>query len=486
MAHTGEQGVELESDALSSVTVHDASAGDPVSRPERMIMTAEQLRPYQREGVSFLLRNSAALLADEMGLGKTVQAITALRLLLRQPDIDRALIVVPASLALNWQRELDRWAPELVVRRLMGSQDDRLAYYDLPIAVLIATYEQISADALDRVPEGAFDIVILDEAQRIKNHSSRTAFACRLLPRDISWALTGTPIENSRSDIESIFAFLRSGLVEPTDGKARVQSAIAPHFLRRRKAEVLADLPPIIFQDLDLELTEGQRSAYDVAWEEASTVLRRAPHLIPAPDLLALITTLKQICNFEPEGNESCKLDALLVLLESAAATGTKVLLFSQYVGSLNRLSQSIDAIPTSIYSGEQSAAERDDVLTAFERNCGPCLLLMSLRAGGVGLNIPSAGLVVLFDRWWNPAVEAQAVNRAHRLGRSTPLQVIRFLVRNSVEERIDAILTAKQQLFDDYVESVDDANIPALTRDDLIQALGMGHCDTDAQEVGS
>ena len=237
-----------------------------------------------------------------MGLGKTVQAITALRLLLRRPRIDRALIVAPASLGLNWQRELERWAPELVVRRLTGGQADRLAYYELPIAVLIATYEQVSIDALDRVPDGTFDIVILDEAQRIKNYSSRTAFACRLLPRDIAWALTGTPIENSRSDIESIFAFLRPGLVQRTDGKVIVLSRIAPHFLRRRKAEVLSDLPPIIFQDMDLELTENQRSAYDAAWGAGSMALRRAPHPVPAPDLLALITRLKQICNFEPEG----------------------------------------------------------------------------------------------------------------------------------------------------------------------------------------
>ena len=421
-----------------------------------------------------------------MGLGKTVQATTALRLLLRRPGIDRALIVVPASLGLNWQRELERWAPELVVRRLTGGQTDRLAYYELPIAVLIATYEQVGVDALDRVPNGTFDIVILDEAQRIKNYSSRAAFACRLLPRDIAWALTGTPIENSRSDIESIFAFLRPGLVQRTDRKAIVLSHIAPHFLRRRKAEVLSDLPPIIFQDMDLELTENQRSAYDAAWDAGSTALRRAPHPIPAPDLLALITRLKQICNFEPEGDESCKLAALQVLLESAAATGTKVLLFSQYVETLNRLSQSIDTMPTSVYSGEQSAAERDDVLTVFERESGARVLLTSLRAGGVGLNIPSADLVVLFDRWWNPAVEAQAVNRAHRLGRSTSLHVVRFLVRDSVEERIDAILTAKQQLFDDYVESVDVADIAALTRNDLIHALGINHYDIDVQDAGS
>lgn len=446
----------------------------------------ETLRPYQREGVSFLFRNDAGLLADEMGLGKTVQAITALRLLLRKPGIDRAIVIAPTSLALNWQREFERWAPELVVRRLTGGQADRLAYYELPIAVLIASYEQISIDALDRIPADTFDIVVLDEAQRIKNYGSRTAFACRLLPRKIAWALTGTPIENSRADIESIFAFLRPGLLKRTDGKSKILAAIAPFFLRRRKAEVLEDLPPIIYEDVSLELTDGQRAAYDAEWERGSVAFRQAPHPIPAPDLLALITRLKQICNFGPDGEESCKVDALRVLLETAAAENIKVLLFSQYVETLKRLSESIDGMPAAVYSGEQSAAERDQVLTAFERESGPRVLLMSLRAGGVGLNIPSADLVVLFDRWWNPAVEAQAVNRAHRLGRKTTLHVVRFLVSDSIEERIDAILSAKQQLFEEYVEAVDVPDIKLLTRNDLIHALGMSHYDTDAQEAGS
>ena len=441
------------------------------------------LRPYQKEGVSFLFRSDSALLADEMGLGKTVQAITALRLLLRKPDVDRALVIAPTSLALNWQREFERWAPEMVVRRLTGGQADRLAYYDLPIAVLIASYEQISIDALDRIPDGTFDVVVLDEAQRIKNYESRTAFACRLLPRKVAWALTGTPIENARADIESIFEFVRPGLLKRTDGRSRILAAIAPYFLRRRKAEVLADLPPIIYEDMALELTSSQRQAYDAEWERGSVAFRHAPHPVPASDLLALITRLKQICNFEPDSDESCKVDALQVLLETAVAEGIKVLLFSQYVETLNWLAQTLAVIPTALYSGEQSPAERDRVLTTFESGSGSLVLLMSLRAGGVGLNIPSADLVVLFDRWWNPAVEEQAVNRAHRLGRTTPLHVVRFLVRDSIEERIDAILSAKQQLFEEYVESVDVPDIPLLTRNDLIHALGMSHYDTDSQE---
>ena len=141
--------------------------------------------------------------------------------------------------------------------------------------------------------------------------------------------------------------------------------------------------------------------------------------------------------------------------------------------------------MPASIYSGALTAGERDGILKAFEGGSGPRVLLASLRAGGVGLNIPSADLVVLFDRWWNPAVEAQAVNRAHRLGRETPLHVVRFLVRDSVEERIDAILTAKQDLFDDYVEAVDGREIAVLTREDLIRALGMSDCDRDVADTG-
>ena len=456
----------------------------PTTPAEGALDLDEALRPYQRDGVSFLFRSEAALLADEMGLGKTVQAITALRLLLRQPKVDRALIVAPASLTLNWQRELERWAPELVVRRLLGPQTERLAYYQLPIQVLIATYGQISLDALDRIPDGSFDVVILDEAQRIKNHSSRTALACRLLPRDVAWALTGTPIENTRADIESIFAFLRPGLIEATDGKSKILTDIAPYFLRRQKVDVVPDLPPIIYQDMSLELNDNQRNVYDAAWETGSIDLRRAPHPVPAPALFALITKLKQICNHDETSGDSCKLDALQVLLESAAAAGGKVLVFSQYVETLKWLLRAIESIPTAIYSGEQSSTERDEALTAFEQTDGSRALLMSLRAGGVGLNIPSADLVVLFDRWWNPAVEAQAVNRAHRLGRSTLLHVVRFLVRDSIEERIDDILAAKQQLFDDYVEAIDAPDIPALSRNDLIRALGVSHYDTDADTL--
>ncbi len=440
------------------------------------------LRHYQREGVSFLYRSQYALLADDMGLGKTVQAISALRLLLKNPDVNRALIVAPSSLGLNWERELERWAPELVVRRLSGAQSARMAYYSLPLQVLVATYDQIRIDALDRIPDGTFDVIILDEAQRIKNRSSRTSLACRLLPRRISWALTGTPIENSRKDLEAVFEFLSPGLLQRSDNRATTLAKIAPYFLRRRKSEVLAELPPILVQDLMLELTDKQRGAYDAEWDASSVRLRYGPHPAPAAALFAVITRLKQICNLDADSGESCKLDALRTLLESIQASHEKVIIFSQYVKTLNWLKSSLDLVPILIYSGEQSATARDEALKAFETSTGPLILLVSLRAGGVGLNIPSADVVILFDRWWNPAVEDQAINRAHRFGRASPLHVVRFLVRDTIEDRIQEILDDKRSLFVQYIEAVDKTEVDVLTRGELIRALGMSHYDTDAE----
>jgi SNF2 family DNA or RNA helicase len=205
------------------------------------------------------------------------------------------------------------------VRRVVGNQTDREYYYQLPIQVLIASYEQIRLDAFDRIHD-TFDVVLLDEAQRIKNYSSRTALACRLLPRHVSWALTGTPVENSRTDLLSVFGFVRSGLLHRTDSRDKILLSIQPHFLRRSKRDVLPELPPLLPQDISLEMGEKQRAAYEDAWGAGVGELSKGPRPVSATSLFALITKLKQLCNVDPDSGESCKLDALEVLLETAAA----------------------------------------------------------------------------------------------------------------------------------------------------------------------
>ena len=428
------------------------------------------LRPYQWEGVSFLARERCALLADEMGLGKTVQATVALRLALKEVGCDRALIVAPTALTLNWERELARWAPDLTVRRVQGSRLDREVCYQLPIPVIVASYEQIRLDTSQLDAGTHFDIVVLDEAQRIKNAESETAFVCRKLPFGRAWALTGTPVENSVNDLLSIYRFLIPTLLHTGMSRAEVHNRIRPFFLRRRKTEVLPDLPPIIVQDLPLELNGAQREAYDAAWEGRRSFVQGGDD----GSIFALITRLKQLCNYEPQSSESVKLESLRVIAESLAEPGDKLLVFSQYVETLEWLSARLGDLPHDLYHGQMTEAVRDRALTVFEKESGPRALLVSLRAGGLGLNLNSASTVVLYDRWWNPAVENQAIQRAHRFGRERPLQVVRFLVTDSIEERIDTLLQEKQAIFEQYVEQAENATVRPFSRNELRRLLDL------------
>lgn len=422
-----------------------------ISRQKISNSLPHSLRPYQWEGVDFLRSRQSALLADEMGLGKTVQTAVALRAC--QKEFRRVLLVTPTSLCLNWQRELETWANSLAVRRVMGNADDRAMTYRLPVQVLIASYEQIRTDSRKFHGAVSFDLVVLDEAQRIKNLNSATSFACRLIPRSRSWALTGTPLENQPQDLVSIFRYLKPQLLHASMSRAEMHEAMTGYFLRRTKEEVLGDLPPILTKEIRLELGQAQRQTYENAWNSRLHAIPHADSAHKSANMLAILTRLKQLCNFDMESGESAKLDVILPLLDTVAAKCEKVLVFSQYVSALEWLSGRIK-IPHLICHGGLSPDAKENVLNAFRKQDGPQALLMSLQAGGVGLNLQEASMVILLDRWWNPAIENQAIQRAHRFGRKVPLQVIQFLVENSVEERILDILEEKRNLFDEYVEA--------------------------------
>lgn len=457
---------------------------------EKELKVPTNLHDYQWDGAAFLYRSEAALLADEMGLGKTVQTVVALALLLNaQRDINRVIIVAPASLTINWMREISMWGPSITARRVTGDARSREAYYLLPIPVLVASYEQIRFDSLDRIPPESFDLVILDEAQRIKNKDSATSFACRLLPRRRAWALSATPLENSESDLASLMSFLSPGRASRS---ARLEMArrLEGMMLRRRKRDVRAELPPVLIQDLELELSEIQRSSYDELYFERRSELAARDSDDAAAALLALITRLKIICNYDAASGTSSKFDALQSIIESAGASA-RIIVFSQFVETLKWLSKRITSAHDLI-TGSMSLEARDAAIARFSEDPSPRVLLISLRAGGVGLNIGKATHVVLFDRWWNPAVEVQAIYRAHRFDRADPLHVIRFLVQDTVEERIAEILARKARLFDEVVESVEPGE-HRFTRDELLQILDLTPddlaqmiCHTKVEEVST
>ncbi|MBM4013258.1 MAG: DEAD/DEAH box helicase [Planctomycetes bacterium] len=259
------------------------------------------VRDYQKLGVEFFLSNRAALLADDMGLGKTVQTILAVRLFRSIKPGARILIVTPRSLSRNWLQEFSTWAPDILVRQVEGGGDNRRAYYNLPLPVLLATYEQvrIDSDLLNR--ESRFDVVILDEAQRIKESSSSTSIACRGIPRSRSWALSGTPVENKSDDIIALFSFLDRTLLYKGISRIELHKRIKPHFLRRTKASVASDMPEIINQNLELELGTLQKSAYDRTWESRHNLSLKKGRSPTTAHMLALLTKLKQLCNYDPD-----------------------------------------------------------------------------------------------------------------------------------------------------------------------------------------
>jgi SNF2 family DNA or RNA helicase len=435
-----------------------------------------KLFPFQVVGVERLVVSESLLLADEMGLGKTIQVAAAIRRLFHGRDASSALVVVPKGLVLQWRRQLRTWAPELSLSTVVGASDERRVAWAQPAAVFITSYEALRADIwLPEVSGPArrdWDVVVLDEAQRIKTPTSELGQAVKCLRRRRSWALTGTPLENRLDDVISILDFVAPGRFDPSRRALGLRQLLAEVQLRRRRSEVLADLPPKLASTVHLELTARQYSAYRKAELEGLIWLSSLGRDIRITHVLELILRLKQICNFCPETGASAKLEDLRERLERATASGEKALVFSQFVDEsfgARRIAAALRQHKPLLLTGDIDPSERAAIVAAFERDPARRVMVLSLRAGGIGLNLTVASQVFHFDRWWNPAVEAQAEDRAHRIGQERPVHVAAYLSENTVEERIDEILHDKQALFADVIDGVDATHLRRLDLDTLL-----------------
>jgi SNF2 family DNA or RNA helicase len=421
----------------------------------RQVRLYAQPYPYQLEGMAFLMPRHSALLADEMGLGKTMQAILALRLLFHAGLIQRVLIVCPKSLVSNWARELRQWAEALPYEVIGGDVSQRRATWLVSnCPVKLVNYELLTRDeefAINR--QSRFDVVVLDEAQRIKNRESKASRVVRAIPRQRSWALTGTPIENRPEDLINLFAFVDQHRVPADTPPRRLPQLTADSVLRRTKEDVLTDLPPKTIRDAYLELTPAQREAYDLAEKEGVIRLNALGDTITVQHVFELILRLKQICNFDPLTRESAKLEQLRADLAEVADSGRKAIVFSQWVEPLELLAQTLKKWNPLLFHGQVPSVKRPAVLEQFRQNSRHHVLLMSYGTGSVGLNLQFANYVFLFDRWWNPAVEDQAINRTHRIGQRNHVFVTRFITEQTIEERIAEVLERKRQLFSELIE---------------------------------
>jgi superfamily II DNA or RNA helicase len=428
---------------------------------QELIMPFEPF-PYQYEGIAWLFAQQAALLADEMGLGKTMQTITAMRLLLRSGQVNRILLVCPKPLIPNWQREFKSWAEELPVVTIEGDAAHRKMQWTMPgVPILLANYEILTRDfemLADDPPR--FDLLVLDEAQRIKNRTSRTALTARAIPRKRSWALTGTPIENRPEEMASLYEFMEVIPQAANPDLRQLQKLSKSYVLRRTKDLVMKDLPPRFDREEYLELAPAQKAAYETAEKEGVIQLNELGDSISVQHVFELVLRLKQITNFEPVTGESAKLDRLEADMEEIAASGGKAILFSQWTKTIGYLQEKLARFDPLVYHGGIPVKKREPVLKEFKDNPSRSLLMMSYATGAVGLNLQFAGYVFLFDRWWNPAVEDQAINRAHRIGQKTQVIVTKFISKDTIEERIDKVLAEKRELFAAVLGDSDNTNV--------------------------
>lgn len=427
----------------------------------------EKLMPFQKRGVGALLDMKRLLLADDMGLGKTVQAISALRVLRRRGDAESCLVVAPAGLLDQWRRELSRWAPELSAIIIRGTAKDREWQWRARVDAAIVSYDTLLSDLAapgERATAArkTWDVVVADEAQRVKNRESAVSRALKTLRRKRAWALTGTPIENREEELASILEFVDN------DGGSSHQRRYHPGpelierhrelQLRRKKSDVLDDLPPKIETILRIDLTPAQRAAYDRAEKEGVVRLKAMGGDVTIQHVFELISRLKQICNFDPETGESSKMDDAAERLDEIAARGHRALVFSQYVNpraGVAAIADRLRRFAPLTFTGELTPEERTAVINRFKTRTEHKALVMSLRAGGLGLNLQEASYVFHIDRWWNPAAERQAEDRAHRMGQTAKVTVIKYSCADTIESRIDDILERKQALFNDLIDDV-------------------------------
>ncbi len=482
-----EWGSSLEMGPLTFLDVPTRPDGPPPDPNSLYCPEGAELFGYQQEGVDFLLEHPVALLGDEMGLGKSIQAIAALRLLLHRGEVERALILCPKTLLWDWYYKLRLWAPDLRSIPVEGPRKRRVWYWKCQCHVMLAGYESYREDLKGGVVDPtAFEVVILDEVQRIKNPRTTTHKAVAKLEARWRWGLSGTPLENKVEELQAIFGFLKPGLLpyEKAYPAPAVRRAIAPYVIRRRKEDVLHHLPPKESRTVWLELTPVQKMAYEAAERAAVRTLKGTGSSAAPMVALALLTKLKQICNLDEVSGASCKMDYLERELERLRGQEEKALVFSQYPEkTLKPLLPRLDRFGAALFDGSLSDWNRQLLMHRFQEQEHPWVMAMSLKAGGVGITLTRANHVYHFDSWWNHAAAQQAEDRAHRIGQKKTVHVTTLLTKGTIEERIAELVERKRQLFAQVMDPLTETEAgepPALakmmTREDLMELFGLQH----------
>jgi len=467
-------------DEKSSDIINSLKNFKNISKYEYSDLFKGELRDYQKAGYQWLRflheYNLSGILADDMGLGKTVQTISLLAFLLEKNPEVKILILSPKSLINGWEEEIKRFCPSFSVKIYYGTQKEREILRENETNITITTYGTFRNDS-DYFKSIEFDYTVVDEAQNLKNKNTQIFKSLKYLNTSNRLALTGTPIENSINDLKSIFDFIIPGflgsdrefksLYSSDDGFIR--NKIRPLIMRRRKEEVLKELPPKTIKNLKIDMTDLQKELYYGYFLEAKREIEEKvkdessfsknrffvlTHLLRLRQIAShpgLIDDSYMIQNY------SGKMDALIELLKDIVVEGHKVLVFSQFSSMLKIIKKTLKENNLSSLYMDGSTDNRHVLVDVFKKSKEFKIMLMTLKVGGVGLNLTEADYVIMFDPWWNPAAENQAIDRTHRIGQENPVMVYRFISQGTIEEKIIELQESKNRIFKDIIDSQTD-----------------------------
>ncbi len=462
-----------------------------------------ELRPYQEVGYQWLLQMNrlgfGACLADDMGLGKTVQILAFLEALKAQKPNGRVLLIVPASLLGNWQKEAARFTPDLSVEILHGAHAATLSDRFAQSAAFLNVTTYRMAMSMEALEAPLWDCIILDEAQAIKNPAAKQTRQIKKLKSRMRIAMTGTPIENDLSNLWSLFDFLNKGLLgsmeefrsfcrgleQNPEGYAKLKNMIAPFLLRRVKTDkkIISDLPDKLEQLDYVTLSPKQTVLYRKLLAETAEKVENSDGMQRRGIVLALLLHLKQICNHPDQylGTEeyspaqSGKFELLRQLAQTIAEKRERMLVFTQFrelTGHLDDYLAEVFGRRGGVIHGGVPVKERSAIVERFQSDSYVPYLVLSVKAGGTGLNLTKANHVIHFDRWWNPSVENQATDRAFRIGQDKNVMVHKFVCKGSVEEKIDALISSKKELAENVIGSGGENWITEMSNDELMKLL--------------
>ena len=441
--------LDLAGDAptLSTYRSMRLTAADLVRPILLAIPGMERLHPFQIEGSRWLIQREKAILADDMGLGKTVQTISALRVLFNEGSITSSLIVCPKSLLANWEEELSSWSPELARLRVTPQPSIREQVWKSvwgKVHILLTNYEQLRTTPL-ALQQGELNIVVADEAHRIRNADSQTAQGIRRLDTRRFWALTGTPIERDPEDLATMLATLepdRSSVADKRLYPASLRSQARPYVLRRLKTDVLDELPRVLESVLTLELLPGQSESYSRELRELSKG--------DGASTLATINRLRAICDYDARSGQSAKVDRIVEIVQDVVTAGEKSVVFSYLLEPLavlrTRLEHLLGRETVIELRGSMSATDRTEAINRFKHDPGVHSILCSTRVAGEGLTLTEANHVIFLNQWWNPSANAQARDRVVRIGQRRGVRVYQFKCKHTIEETLERILARKSK----------------------------------------